>query len=89
MQQATVIGRATSTAKHPTLAGQRLLICQPVGVGDEDEGDVVLVLDRYGADKGSRVIISSDGKGLREMLGKPNSPARWWTLGIIDDPHTD
>lgn len=85
MLQATVIGRATSTRKHDTLAGQRLLICQPLMVDGSADGDVFLALDRHGAGKGDRVLLSSDGRGLRDMLGKPNSPARWWTLGIIDE----
>jgi len=84
MLQATVIGRATATRKHITLAGQRLLVCQPLKVDGSADGDVFLALDRHGAGKGDRVLLSSDGRGLRELLGKPNSPARWWTLGIID-----
>ena len=85
MLQATVLGRATSTRKHETLAGQRLLICQPLKVDGSDDGDVFLALDRHGASIGDRVILSSDGRGLRDLLGKPRSPARWWTLGIIDE----
>ena len=84
MLQATVLGRATSTRKHKTLAGQRLLICQPLKVDGGNDGDVFLALDRHGASVGDRVILSSDGRGLRDLLGKQRSPARWWTLGIID-----
>jgi len=85
MQQALVIGKATATRKHETLDGQRLLICQPLGIDGQADGDVILSLDRHGAGAGDRVIISSDGKGLRDLLGKQNSPARWWTLGLVDD----
>lgn len=84
MLQATVLGRATSTRKHQTLAGQRLLVCQPLNVDGSNDGDVFLALDRHGASIGDRVILSSDGRGLRDLLGKQRSPARWWTLGIID-----
>jgi len=85
MQQAQVIGNATSTRKHPSLAKQRLLVCQPLGVDGRADGDVILSLDQHGAGIGDRVILSSDGRGLRELLGKDHSPARWWTLGIIDE----
>lgn len=85
MLQATVIGRATSTRKHDTLAGQRLLVCQPLKVDGSADGDVFLALDRHGAGRGDRVLLSSDGRGLRELLGKLNTPARWWTLGIVDE----
>jgi ethanolamine utilization protein EutN len=85
MQQATVEGRATSTVRHPSLAGVRLLICQPTGIDGRASGDPVLALDKIGAGAGDRVILTSDGQGLRDLLGHDNSPARWWTLGIIDE----
>lgn len=84
MQQALVQGHATSTIRHESMAGQKLLVCQPMGAGGKLSGDPVLALDRLGAGVGDRVILTSDGKGLRELLGADNSPARWWTLGIVD-----
>ena len=84
MQLALIEGTATSTVKHPSLQGWRLLVAQPLGSEGEAAGDPVLVVDRHGARAGDRVIISSDGKGLRQMLADDTSPARWWTLGIAD-----
>ena len=84
MQLAIVQGRATSTVKHPSLAGAKLLICQPLGVDRKPSGDPVLAVDKLGAGSGDQVIISSDGLGLRDLLGDQTSPARWWTLGIVD-----
>ncbi|MEX0775308.1 MAG: EutN/CcmL family microcompartment protein [Phycisphaeraceae bacterium] len=85
MQLAHVQGRATSTVKHPSLAGARLLVCQLLDAAGQPAGDPVLALDKLGAGRGDKVILTSDGLGLREMLGKPNSPARWWTLGLVDE----
>lgn len=85
MQLATVTGNATSTVKHPSLAGRRLLICQVVDADRRVTGEPIVVLDHHGAGLGDVVMISSDGKGLRELLGSRRSPARWWTLGIVDD----
>lgn len=85
MQLAIVKGRATSTVKHPSLNGRKLMICQLLGNESQPAGDPVLALDALGARAGDRVILTSDGMGLREMLGSNNSPARWWTLGIVDD----
>jgi len=85
MQLAVVKGRATSTVKHASLEGWKLLVCQMLGNAGQPAGDPVLVLDKLGAGAGDRVIISSDGLGLRTLLGFDNSPARWWTLGIADD----
>jgi ethanolamine utilization protein EutN len=85
MQIARVHGRATTTVRHKSLAGAKLLICQPLGADGQGSEDPVLALDRLGAGVGDRVIISSDGDGLRALLGDPTSPARWWTLGIVDE----
>lgn len=84
MQQAIVQGRATSTVKHPSLHGRKLLICQTLDAAGKETGDPVLVLDSLGAGRGDRVLITSDGQGLRELLGSDTSPARWWTVGIVD-----
>lgn len=85
MQLALVKGRATSTLKHESLAGRKLLICQMLGADGRPSGDPVLAVDNLGAGAGDRVILTSDGLGLRELLGYGNSPARWWTLGIADE----
>lgn len=85
MQLAQVQGRATTTVRHRSLANARLLICQPLDIDRKGSGDPVLVIDKIGAGAGDTVMISSDGLGLRELLGDDNSPARWWTLGIVDD----
>ncbi len=85
MQLAQVEGRATTTVRHRSLAGVRLLVCQPLDLHRKGAGDPVLVIDKLGAGSGDTVMISSDGLGLRQLLGDDNSPARWWTLGIVDD----
>ncbi|MCC7192757.1 MAG: hypothetical protein IT444_08255 [Phycisphaeraceae bacterium] len=84
MQLAVVKGRATSTVKHKSLAAARLLVCQPVGVGGKVSGDPVIAVDKLGASLGDRVIISTDGLGLRELVKDNNCPARYWTIGIVD-----
>ncbi|MBI1337231.1 MAG: ethanolamine utilization protein EutN [Phycisphaera sp.] len=84
MQLAIVHGRATSTCKHPSLEGAKLLICGLLDASGQSAGDPVLAVDRLGAGRGDKVILTSDGLGLRELLGQNNSPARWWTMGIVD-----
>ncbi len=84
MQMAAVIGRATATVRHKSLAAVKLLICQPLGVDKKPNGDPIIVVDRLGAGAGDTVLISSDGLGLRELLGDNSSPARWWVQGLVD-----
>jgi len=80
MRIATIRGQVTSTVKHPSFAGQRLLIAVP------ESPDVApqIVLDNLGAGIGQRVMISSDGSEARKMAGDESSPARWTVCGIID-----
>lgn len=84
MQFAKVVGRATSIVKHPTLKGWRMLLVQPLDVKGGPDGAPQLVIDNQGGGLGDTVIISSDGKAAREMVGSENTPARWHVMGILD-----
>ncbi len=85
MLSGRVIGTATSTVKHPSMEGWKLLLVQPYGPdGHSPDGDPVLVVDALGAGVGQKVIISSDGKGTRELLGSETTPVRWSVIGIKD-----
>ena len=85
MQHACIIGHATSTVKHPSLAGWRLLVAQPLGADDREDGDPVLAIDRLGASRGGRVMLTSDGPAVRQMMGSNNSPVRWAVIGLLDE----
>jgi ethanolamine utilization protein EutN len=84
MQLGMVIGHATSTIKHPSLSGWRLVIVQPLNAQRAPEADCVVAVDRFNAGAGQTVIINSDGKGAREYVGDEKSPARWFVIGIED-----
>lgn len=81
-----VEGRATSTVRHPSLKGWRLLVCQPVDEKGGNEGNPILCLDALGAGIGQVLLASSDGKSVREKIGDPYSPARYMSIALIDDP---
>ena len=85
MQLALVQGHGTATVKHRSLTGTKMLICQILGAEGQPVGDPVLAVDKLGAGAADRVILSSDGLGLRQLLGDHNSPVQWWTLGIVDE----
>ncbi len=85
MQLALVMGTATSTVKHMTMRGQKLLVVQPLMAdGQTDDGDPQVAVDAVGAGRGERVMISSDGKYMREMLNTEATPVRWSVIGISD-----
>ena len=85
MQVALVVGHAQSTVKHDTLENQKLLLAQPLMMdGKSPDGPPLLVVDRMGAGSKEKVIITSDGKAIREMFNVENSPIRWAVMGIVD-----
>ena len=80
MRIATIHGYATSTVKHRSLEGWRLLIAVP----ESPDLAPQIVLDSLGCAIGQRVLISSDGSEARKIVKDERSPARWSVMGIID-----
>ena len=85
MQLGKVIGHATSTIKHPSLNGWRMAVVQPLGVTRQPEADAIIAVDKFGSDVGHTVVLNSDGKAAREMIGSDKSPVRWFVIGIVDE----
>lgn len=83
MQLGRVIGSATSTVKHASFQGERLLIVQLIGVDGCPDGDPVLAFDRLGAGRGDEVLLTNDGMTLQEQLGR-STPGRWSVMGLPD-----
>lgn len=85
MLSGRVVGIATATVKHPSMRGWKLLLVQPYAPdGRTPDGDPVLAVDGLGAGIGEEVVITSDGKGTRELLRSETSPVRWSVIGIVD-----
>jgi ethanolamine utilization protein EutN len=85
MQLGKVIGHATSTVKHPSLKGWRMVIVQMLNIRREPEADPVVAVDKLGSGLGDTVVLNSDGKGARELIGDEKSPVRWFVIGIVDE----
>ncbi|HEX3726016.1 MAG TPA: EutN/CcmL family microcompartment protein [Pirellulales bacterium] len=85
MQLGLVLGTATSTVKHPSLEGRKILVVQCYGPDRATpDGEPLLAVDSLGAGVGQQVIVSSDGKATRALLGSETTPVRWCVLGIQD-----
>ncbi len=84
MQLARVEGNITSTVKHPSFAGWRLLICQPVDSEGAARGAPVVAIDPWGAGLHESVIVSTDGKAARGFVNDEKSPVRHMIAGIVD-----
>jgi ethanolamine utilization protein EutN len=85
MQLGTVVGHATSTLKHPTLDGCRLLVVQLTTIEDKPDGEPVLAIDYLGAGSGSKVVLTTDAVLIREMVKAKNSPTRFAVMGLADE----
>jgi ethanolamine utilization protein EutN len=87
MQLARTIGTATATIKHRSLEGARMLVVQPLMADRHSpDGDPQIAVDTVGATVGDIVVITSDGRLLREILGSEATPARWSTIALVDVP---
>jgi microcompartment protein CcmK/EutM len=89
MLLARVEGNVVSVRKHPSFAGWRLVICQPINGAGAPEGVPQVALDPHGAGMHQRVIISSDGAAARMAVRDEHSPARWMIVGIVDEPEPE
>ena len=84
MQIGRVVGHATSTVKHPTLQGWRLLLVQMLTEDGGQDGEPVLAIDHLGAGAGSLVVVTNEGGAVRDLVGAKNTPLRWLVLGMCD-----
>ena len=62
-----------------------MLIVQPQLVDGRPDGDPLIAIDGLGAGRGDRVMITSDGRYGRELLGAEATPVRWTVIGLADD----
>jgi microcompartment protein CcmK/EutM len=85
MMLARVEGNLTSTRKHPSLRGWRLLICQPIDATGQPTGVPNVAIDPHGAALHQRVIVSTDGLATRAAVKDPKSPIRNMIIGIVDE----
>ena len=84
MQLAKVVGRATTTVRHESLAGWRLLLVQPLDAQNRADGDPQLAIDPVGSRRGDTVMLTTDGAAVREITGRENAPIRVAVIGIAD-----
>jgi ethanolamine utilization protein EutN len=83
MQLGRVVGTVTSTIKHRTFQGERMLVVQLEGAGGKPDGEPVLAFDRMGARRGDVVLLTNDGQVLQEQIGR-DTPGRWSVMGLPD-----
>lgn len=85
MRLCRVIGNVVATEKHPAFHGRKLMVVQPMDARGDDRGKSFLAVDTVQAGPGDRVIVLSEGSGVRQILkmGK-EVPIRSLIVGIVD-----
>jgi ethanolamine utilization protein EutN len=88
MYLARIDGTLTSTVKHETLAGMRLLISQRLEGDGSDSGEPQVLVDMIGANVGSVVLVTTDNESVRKA-SKNTNPLRIAVMGIVDSVYPE
>jgi microcompartment protein CcmK/EutM len=85
MRICRVIGTVVGAAHHPVYDGQKLMVVQRLDEQGRDTGESFLAVDRVQAGPGDRVVVMSEGNGVRQVLDMGQQvPIRSIIIGIVD-----
>ena len=80
-----MLGNLTASVKHPAFHGRTLLIVQPLDEHGADAGDSFVAIDHAQAGPGDRVLVLTEGGGVRQILRQGDQvPIRSIVVGIVD-----
>ena len=89
MRYCRVVGPMWASVKHPAYAGHTLLVVQPLDEHGHDTGTSFVALDRAQAGAGDKVIVLTEGNGVRQILKRGDIvPIRSMIVGIVDAVET-
>ncbi len=90
MKVCRVKGTVVATEKHPSFAGRKLLVVQPLDDAGAETGESYIAVDVVQAGVGDVVLVSSEGNGTRQVLKMGDIvPIRSLVIGIVDEVHVD
>ena len=84
MRHCRVVGPMWATVKHPAYAGKTLFVVQPIDETGANAGASFVAVDTVQAGVGDRVIVLTEGNGVRQILGKDAGPIRSIVVGVVD-----
>jgi len=86
MRCCRVVGPLWAAAKHPAFAGRPLFVVQPVDDKGADAGASFVAIDHVQAGVGDKVIVLTEGNGVRQILKMGDIvPIRSVIVGIVDE----
>ncbi len=85
MRYCRVVGPMWATVKHPAFAGRTLLVVQPLDERGGDVGPSFVAVDQAQAGTGDKVIVLTEGTGVRQILKAGDIvPIRSVIVGVVD-----
>ena len=85
MRCCRVVGPLWASVKHPAFARQTLFVVQPLDEHGKDTGASFVAIDRAQAGVGDKVIVLTEGNGVRQILQQGDQvPIRSAIVGIVD-----
>jgi ethanolamine utilization protein EutN len=80
-----VVGPMWASVKHPAFAGHSLFVVQPLDEAGADTGTSFVAIDHVQAGVGDKVIVLTEGNGVRQILKQGEIvPIRSIIVGIVD-----
>jgi ethanolamine utilization protein EutN len=74
-----------AAVKHPAFAGRPLFVVQPLDENGVDTGSSFVAIDNVQAGVGDKVIVLTEGNGVRQILAQGDTvPIRSMIVGIVD-----
>ena len=74
-----------AAVKHPAFAGRTLFVVQPLDEHGKDAGASFVAIDHVQAGVGDKVIVLTEGNGVRQILKQGDIvPIRSIIVGIVD-----
>ena len=84
MEIGKVIGTVTSTVKHETYEGKRILVVAELNTKGQPNGVVRVAVDYVGAGEGDLVLFGGAPGVAAQVFGVKKAPIRDLVMGIID-----
>ena len=85
MRCCRVVGPMWAAVKHPAYAGRTLFFVQPLDAEGKDIGHSFVAIDNVQAGIGDKVIVLTEGTGVRQILKMGDIvPIRSMIVGIVD-----
>ena len=89
MKCCRVVGPLWAAAKHPAYAGRALFVVQPLDEHGKNAGNSFVAIDHAQAGAGDKVIVLTEGNGVRQILNMGDIvPIRSIIVGIVDHVET-